>query len=214
MAPKRARSPSPSALAPRGANLSLFQPPVALDAVVAAALAYAASIYGRHALDSFFGAWSCTGPLTFAEGLWLSAGLSYGFQVVNFLLSRFAIADNFTGLIEFLPAPLIMYSRLGPEAPNPRQTLLTCMIAAWSLRLGLFLLYRMFARSGPDARMDDLRAYPGVLKVQLLSFWLIHGTWGFVVSLPVTLGENVNTCPCHARLTPPHIHSRNAGLSG
>ena len=89
------------------------------------------------------------------------------------------------------------------------------MIAAWSLRLGLFLLYRMFARSGPDARMDDLRAYPGVLKVQLLSFWLIHGTWGFVVSLPVTLGENANTCPCHGRLTRPHIHgTRNAGLSG
>eukprot|EP01043_Picozoa_sp_COSAG02_P103629 COSAG02_NODE_39639_length_414_cov_1.628571_1_plen_89_part_01 len=38
-----------------------------------------------------------------AAGLCTSATLSYGMQFINFALSRLGIADNFTGLVEFLP---------------------------------------------------------------------------------------------------------------
>ena len=111
----------------------------------------------------------------FATGLCTSAALSYGFQFVNFGLSRFKIADNFTGLVEFLPAALIGLASGGTF--HPRQVLVTAMLSSWSLRLGLFLLGRMRSRSGPDSRMDALRAMSGVVKVGLLSFWVIHGTW-------------------------------------
>eukprot|EP01052_Picozoa_sp_SAG31_P051221 SAG31_NODE_12063_length_972_cov_0.939290_1_plen_68_part_10 len=37
--------------------------------------------------------------------------------------------------------------------------------------------------------MNKLRAAPGVVKTGLLAFWCVHGTWGFVVSLPVILGN-------------------------
>lgn len=110
-----------------------------------------------------------------ASGLCISAALSYGMQLVNFALSRFNVADNFTGLVEFLPAALIGLVSAGTY--HPRQVLLTAMLSSWSLRLGLFLLGRMRSRSGPDGRMDNLRAMSGAVKVGLLSFWVIHGTW-------------------------------------
>jgi hypothetical protein len=110
-----------------------------------------------------------------AAGLCRSAALSYGMQFINFALSRFSIADNFTGLVEFLPAALIGLASAGTA--HPRQVLLTAMLSSWSLRLGLFLLGRMRSRSGPDGRMDNLRAMSGVVKVGLLGFWIVHGTW-------------------------------------
>lgn len=110
-----------------------------------------------------------------SAGLCTSAALSYGMQFVNFALSRFSIADNFTGLVEFLPAALIGLATSGTL--HPRQVLLTAMLSSWSLRLGLFLLGRMQSRSGPDGRMNSLRAMSGVVKVGLLGFWIVHGTW-------------------------------------
>jgi steroid 5-alpha reductase family enzyme len=110
-----------------------------------------------------------------AAGLCTSATLSYGMQFINFALSRLGIADNFTGLVEFLPAALIGLASAGTF--HPRQVLLTAMLSSWSLRVGLFLLGRMKSRSGADGRMDNLRAMSGVVKVGLLSFWIIHGTW-------------------------------------
>lgn len=110
-----------------------------------------------------------------AAGLCTSATLSYGMQFLNFALSRLRIADNFTGLVEFLPAALLGLATAG--AFHPRQVLLTAMLSSWSLRVGLFLLGRMKSRSGPDGRMDNLRAMSGVVKVGLLGFWVIHGTW-------------------------------------
>ena len=122
-----------------------------------------------------------------ASGLCVSAALSYGMQFVNFALSRFNVADNFTGLVEFLPAALIGLVSAGTY--HPRQVLLTAMLSSWSLRLGLFLLGRMRSRSGPDGRMDNLRAMSGAVKVGLLSFWVIHGTWVRCRQPPVV-------CPC------------------
>ena len=74
-----------------------------------------------------------------------------------------------------MPAALIGLASGGTF--HPRQVLVTAMLSSWSLRLGLFLLGRMRSRSGPDSRMDALRAMSGVVKVGLLSFWVIHGTW-------------------------------------
>ena len=119
-------------------------------------------------------------PLT---ALLASLICSYGMQPINFAASWLAISDNFTGLVEFLPAALFGLHYGGVR--HARQVLLTMALAAWSLRLGGFLLYRMQLRSSTDGRFREMRA--NGKWGALLLFWAVHGTWGFVVSLPVTL---------------------------
>lgn len=123
---------------------------------------------------------------TVAELLVVSALCSFTMQIcVNFPLSRLSIADNFTGFVEFVPAAaygcwrcvetndLTLHSSLG-----------STMLTLWSLRLTAHLLLRMSMRSAVDSRLGD----PGQRStLPLLTFWLIHGSWGIVVSLPVTL---------------------------
>lgn len=78
----------------------------------------------------------------------------------------FGVADNFTGLVEFLPAALIGLYRAdqlakagGAEHAHPRAILITGMLALWSLRLGTFLLGRMFSRSGPVTSPNPLFSF-------------------------------------------------------
>jgi steroid 5-alpha reductase family enzyme len=130
-------------------------------------------------------------------GLWTSAAFSFGFQPINYALSYWRIADNFTGLVEFIPAALLGIRRaVGPGSYwtlHPRQIVVTLMLITWSLRLGIFLIVRMYLRSSTDSRMDKLRASPRPVNPGLATFWLVHGTWGFVVSLPVTLANAVQS---------------------
>ena len=128
------------------------------------------------------------------DALRLSAACSFGMQPVNLLLSLHGI-DNFTGLVEFLPAALVNLWRL-PDHGDARQRLVTAALALWSVRLGAFLLRRMVARSASDARLDELRRRG---PLALAGFWLVHGTWGLVVSLPCTLGCASAPGPARAR---------------
>ena len=167
---------------------SLALPDLVVAAAFVAAAAATAAADPRAALTNHLTQMGlgADGSAALVAGLWTSALLSYGFQLVNYALSRARIADNFTGLVEFLPAALLGLARSGC---TPRQVLLTAMLASWSARLGLFLLGRMGSRSAPDGRMDALRAQSGVVKAGLLGFWLVHGSWGVVVSLPITLAN-------------------------
>jgi steroid 5-alpha reductase family enzyme len=210
---RKSRSPASrggSPATPRGgrrADLRLLQRPVTEDIVFLVALGACLSLWGPEVAASVRSALlGSSGAHDLPAGLWLSAGFSYGFQLVNYGLSRFGVTDNFTGIVEFLPAALISFQRAGGlESAHPRQALLTAMLAAWSVRLGAFLSYRMVVRPGPDGRMDKLRSQRGVIKVGLLAFWLVHGSWGFVVSLPVTLGNALGgggAAASHAGHTP------------
>lgn len=115
--------------------------------------------------------------------LLVSAGFSYGMQFVNFYLSCWHHLDNFTGFIEFVPAAVYGFWSARNDA-GWRPILSTAALLIWSLRLTFFLLNRMKHRPARDSRMDDMF---GGRNVQMLKFWLAHGTWGVVVSLPVTL---------------------------
>ena len=53
------------------------------------------------------------------DALRLSAACSFGMQPVNLLLSLHGI-DNFTGLVEFLPAALVNLWRLPHHGPRRR----------------------------------------------------------------------------------------------
>ena len=75
-------------------------------------------------------------------------------QPVNFLLSYNSICDNFTGLVEFIPAAVLGYhcwinqsaqaSGVSREMNGVSiQALATTALLIWSLRLGIFLFYRI-----------------------------------------------------------------------
>jgi steroid 5-alpha reductase family enzyme len=112
----------------------------------------------------------------------LSAALSYGMQLVNFYCSK-RFGDNFTGLVEFLPAALAGFALSGSPL-HSRAGLATAALALWSTRLTAFLVYRLHIRQPLDGRLDQ--ATEGRRGLYLAGFWAIHGTWGFVVSFPVT----------------------------
>ncbi|KAI1772066.1 DUF1295-domain-containing protein [Hypoxylon cercidicola] len=68
------------------------------------------------------------------------------------------------------------------HGPDPRQVVASVLLAAWGLRLSLFLLYRVL-RTGSDARFDGTRDrfFP------FLGFWVFQMLWVWVVSLPVAV---------------------------
>merc|ERR1712227_462301 len=128
-----------------------------------------------------------------SELIAISACLSYGMQIINLLLSAKFSIDNFTGFVEFVPAAILGHIHYSDYSIH--QYLSTIALLIWSSRLTGFLIYRMQARSAMDSRLyhPEHRTIP-----QLLGFWLLHGSWGVVVSLPVTL---LNACADQSYLT-------------
>jgi len=104
-------------------------------------------------------------------------------QLINLTLSLSAVIDNFTGIVEFLPAALYGYYISDGELGNSVQFLVTMCLAIWSVRLGAFLIYRFWHRPVVDTRLGsaEKRRYKFICIL-----WPLHGTWGFVVSFPVT----------------------------
>jgi len=125
-------------------------------------------------------------------------------QPINFLMSYNSICDNFTGLVEFIRAAALGYfcwrhqeSQRSTESSDITydisiQALTTFSLIVWSLRLGLFLLYRMRVRPAVDTRLGEPYQRNTQSMYRLFRFWIIHGTWGFVCSLPVTLLNTKN----------------------
>ena len=66
--------------------------------------------------------------------------------------------------------------------PLLRSVLATVCTCIWAIRLGVFLLVRVFRR-GSDERFDEIRS--SWWKSAL--FWVGQGTWVWTVSLPVLL---------------------------
>ncbi|CAF3901104.1 unnamed protein product, partial [Adineta steineri] len=66
---------------------------------------------------------------------------------INTPCSYFRIMDNFTGLIEFLPGIIcsLLYTwQIQNQSLEFRQILITICVILWALRLGGFLVLRMF----------------------------------------------------------------------
>lgn len=61
--------------------------------------------------------------------------------------------------------------------------MLASMLLIWSTRLTTFLLARMVYRDPLDSRMNVLLKRTWTL----IAFFFVHGSWGFIVSLPVTI---------------------------
>ena len=109
--------------------------------------------------------------------------------LINAPCSYFRLMDNFTGLTEFLIGIIwsLYYTRQKQDGTLQfRQILVTCYVVLWSIRLGSFLIYRMFRLGPTDARIVQLSKKYG--QRGLFAFWLIaHGSWSVVCCLPMTL---------------------------
>ncbi|CAF1456055.1 unnamed protein product [Adineta steineri] len=117
---------------------------------------------------------------------------------INTPCSYFRIMDNFTGLIEFLPGIIcsLLYTwQIQNQSLEFRQILITICVILWALRLGGFLVLRMFVLGPLDTRIDNLVRKYGYIGVIL--FWLgPHAFWSVICCLPVVL---IHTFPI------PHI---------
>jgi steroid 5-alpha reductase family enzyme len=56
------------------------------------------------------------------------------------------------------------------------------LVLLWTVRLGLFLIYRIY-KMGHDSRMDTIK----VSAAKFLIAWTAQGVWVFSVTLPVTV---------------------------
>jgi len=119
--------------------------------------------------------------------------ISVCIQCVNFNLSFWLSIDNFTGTTNFLTVTILSI-KWGNKCTSLVQIIPIILMFVWSLRLGGFLLYRMYKRGGLDSRMNKMRKK----WYQLLLFWVIHCSWCNIVSIPVTilnlLEINSNQC--------------------
>jgi steroid 5-alpha reductase family enzyme len=109
--------------------------------------------------------------------------------LVNMPNSYFRVMDNFTGLIEFIPGVMwsLFYTWQTQNGPLQfRQIFVTLCVVLWSLRLGGFLVYRMFVLGPLDSRIDDLVKKYG--RFGIVGFWIgPHEFWSVICCLPVAL---------------------------
>ncbi|MEW5302236.1 MAG: hypothetical protein WDW36_005038 [Sanguina aurantia] len=71
-------------------------------------------------------------------------------------------------------------------AGSARQILISCMVGAWVVRLGYFLVSRVLAH-GSDSRFDGVRDRPATFFV----YWTMQAVWVWVTLLPVLLINNL-----------------------
>eukprot|EP00188_Purpureofilum_apyrenoidigerum_P003928 Plantae.Rhodophyta-Purpureofilum_apyrenoidigerum.ctg4260.p1 GENE.Plantae.Rhodophyta-Purpureofilum_apyrenoidigerum.ctg4260~~Plantae.Rhodophyta-Purpureofilum_apyrenoidigerum.ctg4260.p1 ORF type:complete len:314 (+),score=61.13 Plantae.Rhodophyta-Purpureofilum_apyrenoidigerum.ctg4260:45-944(+) len=108
-------------------------------------------------------------------------GWNFVFYVITATL-KFDKLTDFAGGTGFALAALLTF--LLNQTYYPTQIAVTVMVLVWSLRLALFLLYRII-KWGEDNRFDSLRENP----LKLAGFWAGQFMWNFVVSL-VTIAIN------------------------
>lgn len=72
-----------------------------------------------------------------------------------------------------------------------RQILMTCLVVAWTVRLGTFLIIRV-KRTGGDSRFEEMKYQP----LKFFVAWFLQGVWVWVVCLPlVILNGTLNDSP-------------------
>lgn len=121
----------------------------------------------------------------------LTALITVFFQLFFFIIAASYKFDKVTDLAGGANFVLNVWITFGlgalPNA-NVRQWAATLLVTAWGLRLSGFLFYRII-KIGQDDRFDGLRDRP----CQFLGFWIFQMLWVWVVSLPVTFVNSLDT---------------------
>ena len=104
--------------------------------------------------------------------------------IINFLLFFVAFkrqSDKLTDFAYSLSFIIVtLYVLLVTSQHSLPLVIMSLMVIAWALRLGIFLVYRI-RKSGKDARFDGIRSHFG----QFLKFWLGQGVVAWFLLLPL-----------------------------
>lgn len=108
--------------------------------------------------------------------------ISVGLNLLVFLPAYYLRTDKLTDLtysLTFMLLAGIGFVEHGEDLPK---TLLTFMIYAWAIRLGMYLFARIQV-TGKDARFDEMHNK----FLNYAGFWLLQGVAVFIISLPMLL---------------------------
>jgi len=118
------------------------------------------------------------------QGLMASLALDMAIQGVGWMVSSTWKTEKFFDLLgtgSFLALSL-QGSQFPAAQKNPKAKLIAGMVGTWAVRLGTFLVARVF-RTGGDSRFDDAKTNP----LKFLVYWSMQGVWVFVTALPMLL---------------------------
>ena len=94
---------------------------------------------------------------------------------------------DITGSITFLSVIFYIFYNRNLEDFNYSGIILLVLIGLWTLRLGLFLFYRVI-KDGKDKRFDELKT--NFLK--FMTVWTMSGTWVFITASPAIAALSSN----------------------
>lgn len=94
---------------------------------------------------------------------------------------------DITGSITFLSVICYIFYNRNLEDFNYSGIILLVLIGLWTLRLGLFLFYRVI-KDGKDKRFDELKT--NFLK--FMTVWTMSGTWVFITASPAIAALSSN----------------------
>ena len=116
------------------------------------------------------------------------AGCMLALWLLSLALRDASIADIFWGLgFAVIAVSTFLWTNDGSSA---RRVLITALVSLWGLRLAAYLLWRN-AGHGEDSRYVAMRRYwgPRFWWVSLFTVFALQGTFLWIVSLPVQLGQ-------------------------
>uniref|UniRef100_A0A383WPW5 Uncharacterized protein n=1 Tax=Tetradesmus obliquus TaxID=3088 RepID=A0A383WPW5_TETOB len=179
---RRQFSTSSGSTAGQASLLQTFRVPLR-SSLLAATLGL--GTFGRPAAAaSFASSAAIIDQVTFKEmGLlsWLlvDVAIQWGGWAVSALLKTEKFFDML-GTGSF--AALAVGSLLASESMHARKIAATAFAAAWAVRLGGFLVMRVF-KTGHDSRFDEIKQQP----FRFWIFWTMQAVWVFTTLLPVLL---------------------------
>ncbi|PIK62928.1 hypothetical protein BSL78_00163 [Apostichopus japonicus] len=113
------------------------------------------------------------------SALW-DFGIQWGMWAISSALQTERFYDA-TGSGTFIYLALQSY-QWGSSVKTKRQKVQTSLVVIWALRLGLFLMSRIFA-DGIDKRFNHVRDNPKVFLI----YWTVQGVWIFLTLLPTLI---------------------------
>jgi steroid 5-alpha reductase family enzyme len=117
------------------------------------------------------------------DNLLFTLGMSLLVQAIFFAFAASLRTDKVTDLsygLTFVVIAVALFLR--SDATGLAPLLLVGMVVAWGVRLGSYLVYRIWS-IGRDERFDGIRED----FVRFLTFWLFQGVAVWLIILPVTL---------------------------
>jgi len=116
------------------------------------------------------------------------AGCMLAMWLLSLVLRDASIADIFWGAgFAVIAVSAFLWTS---DVPSARRGLITAMVSLWGLRLAVYLLWRN-AGHGEDPRYVAMRRYWGARFwwVSLFTVFALQGSFLWIVSLPVQLGQ-------------------------